>query len=101
MEIWEKQTKAIKAINPDAKFVIRENDLTTIEWRDTTPIPIAEIEAKMVEVQTEYDNNQYQRDRAISYPSIQEQLDMQYWDSVNGTPNWKNIITKVKTDFPK
>ncbi len=101
MEIWEKQTKAIKAINPDAKFVIRENDLTTIEWRDTTPIPIAEIEAKMVEVQTEYDNNQYQRDRAISYPSIQEQLDMQYWDSVNGTSNWKNIITKVKTDFPK
>ena len=101
MEIWEKQTKAIKAINPDAKFVIKENDLTTIEWRDTTPIPIAEIEAKMVEVQTEYDNNQYQRDRAISYPSIQEQLDMQYWDSVNGTSNWKNIITKVKTDFPK
>ena len=65
MEIWEKQTKAIKAINPDAKFVIRENDLTTIEWRDTTPIPIAEIEAKMVEVQTEYDNNQYQRDLSL------------------------------------
>ena len=26
---------------------------------------------------------QYQRDRATSYPSIEEQLDMQYWDAVN------------------
>ena len=44
---------------------------------------------------------QYQRDREIQYPSIQEQLDMQYWDSVNGTSLWKDAIAKVKTDIPK
>ena len=35
------------------------------------------------------------------YPSIQEQLDMQYWDNVNGTTNWEDAIAKVKTDNPK
>ncbi len=39
------------------------------------------------------------RDRV--YPSIQEQLDMQYWDSVNGTTTWKDAVAKVKSDNPK
>ena len=54
---------------------------------------------KMVEVQADYDAKQYQRDRI--YPSIGEQLDMQYWDSVNGTTTWKDAVAKVKSDNPK
>jgi len=70
-------TKAILKINPNAKMTIRgqELDTCTIEWLEgTTPISKADIEAKMVEVQAEYDANQYQRDRV--YPSIGDQLDM-------------------------
>ena len=96
--------KAIQKINPNAEVVIRGIDINTceIEWHNgTTPIPKADIEAKMVEVQAEYDANQYQRDRATAYPSIQEQLDMQYWDKVNGTTNWEDAIAKVKSDNPK
>jgi len=96
--------KAIKKINPNAEVVVRGKDINTceIEWHNgTTPIPKADIEAKMVEVQAEYDANQYQRDRATAYPSIQEQLDMQYWDKVNGTTNWEDAIAKVKLDNPK
>ena len=52
-------------------------------------------------LQAEYDSKQYHRARAISYPSLQDQLDMQYWDSVNGTTTWKDAIAKVKTDIPK
>ena len=91
-------------INPNAKVVVRGNDINTceIEWLEgTTPIPVADIQAKMIEVQAEYDANQYQRDRATAYPSIQEQLDMQYWDKVNGTTNWEDAIAKVKSDNPK
>jgi len=89
--------KAILKINPNAVFVIRGEE---IEWLNgTTPIPKADIEAKMVELQAEYDAKQYQRDRV--YPSIQEQLDMQYWDSVNGTTTWKDAVAKVKADNPK
>jgi hypothetical protein len=97
-------TKAILKINPNAEVTVRGNDINTceIEWHNgTTPIPIADIEAKMEEVQAEYDANQYQRDRAIAYPSIQDQLDMQYWDKVNGTTNWEDAIAKVKSDNPK
>jgi len=39
--------------------------------------------------------------RVLAYPSIGEQLDMQYWDAVNGTTTWKDAIAKVKSDNPK
>ena len=94
--------EAIKKINSDADFIIKDTTIEGIEWHNgTTPISKANIEAKMVEVQAEYDANQYQRDRATAYPSIQEQLDMQYWDKVNGTTNWEDAIAKVKSDNPK
>ena len=93
---------AIKRINPDAEYTYQAEDINTIQWLNgTTPIPVADIEAKMVEVQAEYDAKQYQRERATAYPSIQEQLDMQYWDKVNGTTNWEDAIAKVKLDNPK
>ena len=93
---------AILKINPNAEVVVRDNDINNIEWHNgTTPIPVADIEAKMTELQAEYDANEYQRERATAYPSIQEQLDMQYWDKVNGTTKWENAIAKVKSDIPK
>jgi hypothetical protein len=96
--------EAILKINPNAEVSVSGSDINTceIEWHNgTTPIPKADIEAKMVELQAEYDANQYQRDRATAYPSIQDQLDMQYWDNVNGTTNWEDAIAKVKADNPK
>jgi len=93
-------TKAILKINPAASVSINADDINQITWHNgTTPIPKADIEAKMVEVQAEYDAKQYQRDRV--YPSIGDQLDMQYWDNVNGTTTWKDAVAKVKTDNPK
>ena len=63
--------KAILKINSNAVFSY--TDIDNITWLEgTTPISKADIEAKMVEVQAEYDANQYQRDRAIAYPSIQD-----------------------------
>lgn len=44
---------------------------------------------------------QYQYDRSGKYPSIEEQLDMMYWDKVNGTDTWVAAISKVKQDTPK
>ena len=94
--------KAIKKINANAEFTYLEEDINTIQWLNgTTPIPITDIQAKMIEVQAEYDALQYQRDRAKEYPSIQEQLDMQYWDSVNGTNTWQDKINEIKTKYPK
>ena len=75
------------------------------ELRDGTIVDIpaeeaAELQAQAEAAQAEYEANQYQRDRASAYPSIQEQLDMQYWDSVNGTTTWADAIAAVKTQYP-
>ncbi len=43
----------------------------------------------------------YQSDRQKAYASIGDQLDMQYWDAVNGTNTWKDHVAKVKSDNPK
>ena len=90
---------AVKKINPDAELVVRDNNIDTIEWHNgTTPIPKADIEAKMNELQAEYDANQYQRDREKEYPSIAEQLDDLYHNGIDG---WKATIKTTKDKYPK
>lgn len=45
--------------------------------------------------------DQYKIDRASKYPSIQEQLDLQYHDQLNGTTKWKDKIKSIKDKYPK
>ena len=63
----------ILKINPNAKFTLTDNDINSIEWLEgTTPIPVADIEAKMVEVQAEYDAEEWKRNRQSEYPNLQD-----------------------------
>ncbi len=94
--------KSIVSINPTAQVSVSGDDINTIVWHNgTTPIPANEILAKQQELITEYNSKQYQRDRAKDYPSIQEQLDMQYWDKINGTNKWQQAINAVKQKYQK
>jgi len=94
--------KSILAINPTAQVSVSGDNVNTITWENgTLPIPANKILAKQQELQAEYESNQYQRDRAKAYPSIQEQLDLQYWDKVNGTNKWQDAINAVKAKYPK
>lgn len=43
----------------------------------------------------------YQQSREQAYPPIGEQLDMLYWDRVNGTNIWAETLTHVKEKYPK
>ena len=45
--------------------------------------------------------NGYITARQQAYKSIPEQLDMIYWDGVNGTNLWDEHIAEVKEDNPK
>ena len=46
--------RAIFKINPNAEFTYKDNDIDSIQWLNgTTPIPKADIEAKMAELPTE------------------------------------------------
>ena len=94
--------KAILKINPNAQVSVNADDINQITWHNgTTPIPANEILAKQQELITEYNSKQYQRDRAVDYPSLADQLDMQYWDKINNTTKWEEAINAVKQKYPK
>lgn len=45
--------------------------------------------------------NDYRTLRAAAHVPLQEQLDMQYWDAVNGTTNWLDYVANIKEQYPK
>jgi len=72
---------SITSLVNGASCVVKDN--SEIIWTDSRPQPTdAEIQAEVTRLQTEYDNNQYQRDRAEAYPSIADQLDM-LWHTID------------------
>ena len=90
---------AIIAINSDAQVSVDGEDYSKITWHaGTTPISEADIKAKQAELQTAYDNKEYQRKRAAEYPSIKDQLDDIYH---NGIDAWKATIKTTKDKYPK
>ena len=98
--------KAIKKINVNAEFTINADDINQITWLNgTTPISKSDIQTKMAELQTAYDNNEYQRDRAVAYKELKEQLDLLYHDMVadkgDKTGEWFKHIKAVKDANPK
>jgi len=91
--------EAILKINPNAEVSVSGEDINQITWHNgTTPISKADIEAKVAELETAYDNNEYQRDRAKEYPSMADQLDDIYH---NGIDAWKATIKTTKDKYPK
>ncbi len=102
--------KAIQKINPNASFIIRGNDINTceIEWHNgTTPIPKADIEAKMNEMANEPEQSKYAEQRRNAYPEIGDQLDM-LWHTIDKDPQLKSkyfdfyeAIKEVKVKYPK
>ena len=94
-------TSAILAINPKAEVSVLENNVKQITWHnDTTPISEKDILAKQKELETAYENNKYQRDRAEAYPSIADQLDMIYHAGQGGDA-FQKAIKAIKDKYPK
>ena len=66
--------KAILKINPNAEFTIIDNDINKITWNNgTTPIPKADIEAKMAELPTaEEEANQTETDKSSGKQKLKD-----------------------------
>ena len=91
---------AILALDPNAQVSVSGESLDGIEWHDGNPNNITDeqILAKQEELKAEYNSKQYQRDRALEYPSIEDQLDDIYHNGIDG---WKTTIKAVKDKYPK
>ena len=93
--------KAIQKINPTAEVSVSANDINQIIWENgTTPISKIDIEAKMVEVQADYDAKQYQRDRILEYPNLQEAIHA-LLDGGDTLTELQAKRTAIKTKYPK
>ena len=93
--------EAILQINSNAVVsVVGDNiDTCQIQWLEgTVEISKADIKTKITELETAYDNNKYQRDRAAEYPSIKDQLDKIYHEGID---EWKKLIKVTKDKYPK
>ena len=92
---------AILAINSNAKVTCDNENIDTIQWHDgTTPIPKADIEAKMVEVQADYDAEEWKRNRQSEYPNLQEAIHA-LLDGGNTLTEIQAKRTAIKTKYPK
>tara|TARA_B100000424_G_scaffold193309_1_gene150798 strand:- start:2457 stop:2750 length:294 start_codon:yes stop_codon:yes gene_type:complete len=89
---------AIKSLHPTAQVVMVEDEIKEWHSEEITQPTDAEITAEQTKLQTEYDNNAYQRNRAAEYPSIPDQLDEIYH---NGIDSWKAVIKTTKDKYPK
>jgi len=100
--------QALQELYPNQKWRYESQDLpfevSRIRFEDKSFVPDADaIEAKITEIQAEYDAQAYARNR--QYPSIGDQLDMLFHDMTAGkgskTGKWYKAIAKVKADNPK
>ena len=95
--------ESILKINSNAEVTVRGSDINTceIEWHNgTTPIPKANIEAKMVEVQAEYDAEEWKRNRQSEYPTLQDCIHA-LLDGGDTLTELQAKRTATKTKYPK
>ena len=77
-----------------------------VEWNDLLP-PYdpgegeVQLDPRDTAQKAQDAKERYKKKRLREYPSIRKQLDMMYWDAVDGTTTWVDEITRIKEKFPK
>ena len=78
-----------------------KNTIVTNHPDGTQTTEVVDWTPEELEAHAESEANAWKGNRQTAYPSWQDQLDMQYHDSVDGTTTWADAIAKVKEDNPK
>ena len=100
---WKKQIKAqnsslTKMVNGDSiALTTAEYDKTIDEWAQAS----FDQEVETALIADGGQSAKYAQYRAAAYPSIADQLDMQYHDGVDSTTTWADAIAAVKTKYAK
>ena len=97
--------RALLSIRPGAHWTLDGENYDGLQWLEK---PVweggqkkptqEEVEAEVTRLQQEWEQKQYQRDRAKEYPSIEDQLDTLYHQGYDG---WKAMVDEVKNKYPK
>ena len=87
--------KAINNLYPNVSS--QTNDLAFDVKGNSIVIDEAKVAKEVKRLEAVYDSKKYQRDRAVAYDPIPEQLDQIYHDM----DGWKAKIKSVKDKYPK
>lgn len=82
-------------------IITKDNYVAGAVWCNRNGATIKSVKGKLVISKIEQEELSYTDKRKLEYPSIQDQLDMIYWDSVNGTNIWRDKIAEIKAKYPK
>ena len=92
---------AIRAINPTAEVSVSAEDVNQIVWENgTVPIPKADIETKLAELQTAYDAEQWKRNRQKEYPNHEDCIHA-LLDGGDTLTDLQAKRTAIKEKYPK
>ena len=93
--------KAIVAINPDASASVNADDINQITWLNgTAPISKSDIEAKMSELQADYDALEWKRNRQAEYPNHEDCIHA-LLDGGDTLTDLQAKRTAIKEKYPK
>jgi len=86
----------------EIEYHAETNSFSIVKWNLPDPQPTqAQLDAVTTQAQALEIQANAVANRISEYGTIAEQLDMMYWDSINGTTSWKDHIAQVKLNNPK
>ena len=106
-------TKALESLVPNAEWALDGPEIvwsaatgelraTNLTWysKDIPQPSKSQIDAELVRLQTEYNADEYQRQRKLEYPSIGDQLDA-LWKGGEAAAEMLALVQAVKNKYPK
>ena len=92
--------KALSSLRPNASWSLDGDSIEGLIWLDdaSTRPTDNEILEEVERQKNLYKYNEYQRSRALEYPSIAEQFDTLYHEGYDG---WKASVNAIKLKYPK
>lgn len=92
--------KAIKSLSPESNFTTDGKKIT--EWisSEIAQPTESEIQVEIARLQAEYKTKEYQRQRAVEYPPIADQLDA-LWKGGDAAAEMMAKVQAVKNKYPK
>jgi hypothetical protein len=98
MKIKPKKINAIISLNPTAIFGMVDDEIQNYEPKDEQPTESA-IQSKLVELISDWDSQEYARNRALEYPSLLELTVALYDTDDKSAVEAKRASVKLK--YPK
>ena len=98
---------AVIALDPNAVVTMQGEEIEKLTWEDGNPNNITnqQILNKKAELESQYTNEEYKRNRAKSYPVLSDFVEAYTEKEIlDKTDKWDAYVenyNKVRSDFPK